>query len=74
MLVSGASGSGKTTLPRNLAGLWPYTHGSVTRPDDADAMFLAQQPYLPLGSLRAALAYPAPADTHAAAVLGQVQL
>jgi putative ATP-binding cassette transporter len=78
LLVSGASGSGKTTLLRSLAGLWPYAEGSVRRPDDANAMFLSQQPYLPLGSLRAALAYPEPAQTltdeMATAVLTQVQL
>ena len=78
LLVSGASGSGKTTLLRSLAGLWPYAHGSVSRPDDGDAMFLSQQPYLPLGSLRAALAYPEPAETltdeQAEVVLTQVRL
>lgn len=78
LLVSGASGSGKTTLLRSLAGLWPYAEGSVSRPADADAMFLSQQPYLPLGSLRAALAYPEPGelltDELATAVLTQVQL
>jgi putative ATP-binding cassette transporter len=78
LLVSGASGSGKTTLLRSLAGLWPYAEGSVRRPADRDAMFLSQQPYLPLGSLRAALAYPEPSDVVtdelATAVLTQVQL
>src|SRR5581483_1676623 len=78
LLVSGASGSGKTTLLRSLAGLWPYADGAVTRPADSEAMFLSQQPYLPLGSLRAALAYPEPGDLLtdelATAVLTQVQL
>jgi putative ATP-binding cassette transporter len=78
LLVSGASGREKTTLLRSLAGLWPYAEGSVRRPSDSDAMFLSQQPYLPLGGLRAALAYPDPADSLtdkiATAVLTQVQM
>ncbi|MDI9919261.1 ABC transporter ATP-binding protein/permease, partial [Rhodococcus sp. IEGM 1379] len=57
LLVKGASGSGKTTLLRSLAQLWPYADGSVTRPT-GETLFLSQRPYLPLGSLRAGLAYP----------------
>ncbi len=78
LLVTGASGSGKTTLLRSLAGLWPFAAGTVRRPVGRAAFFLAQQPYVPLGSLRAALTYPEAADTladdRAAAVLRQVQL
>ncbi len=59
LLVQGASGSGKTTLLRSLAGLWPYARGRVLRPLGRAALFLSQRPYLPLGPLRAALAYPA---------------
>jgi putative ATP-binding cassette transporter len=57
LLVKGPSGSGKTTLLRTLADLWPYADGTVSRPS-GDAIFLSQRPYLPLGSLRTALAYP----------------
>jgi putative ATP-binding cassette transporter len=62
LLVKGPSGSGKTTLLRSLAGLWPYVEGSIERPPDISTMFCSQQPYLPLGTLRTALAYPAPAE------------
>lgn len=58
LLIKGPSGSGKTTLLRAIAGLWPYAQGQVSRPSGADALFLSQRPYLPLGDLRAALAYP----------------
>jgi putative ATP-binding cassette transporter len=58
LLVSGKSGNGKTTLLRAIAGLWPFGRGAVRRPSDAVSLFLPQKPYLPLGSLRAALAYP----------------
>ncbi len=77
LLVAGASGSGKTTLLRSLADLWPHAEGTVRRPVD-DAFFLSQVPYVPLGTLRTALAYPASADDvdddRAAAMLRQVQL
>jgi vitamin B12/bleomycin/antimicrobial peptide transport system ATP-binding/permease protein len=78
LLVAGPSGSGKTTLLRSFADLWPYADGTVRRPLGDDALFLSQQPYVPLGDLRTALAYPGPAtgidDDRAAAVLRQVQL
>jgi putative ATP-binding cassette transporter len=63
LLVKGPSGSGKTTLLRSLAGLWPYVDGSIERPMNGQAMFCGQQPYLPQGTLRTALAYPSPAET-----------
>jgi vitamin B12/bleomycin/antimicrobial peptide transport system ATP-binding/permease protein len=58
--VQGPSGSGKSTLLRSFAGIWPFARGRVQRADDfaAQAMFVPQRPYLPQGSLRAALAYP----------------
>ncbi|MBV9315739.1 MAG: ABC transporter ATP-binding protein/permease [Pseudonocardia sp.] len=78
LLVTGQSGSGKTTLLRSLAGLWPYANGAVSRPPDTQALFLSQQPYLPQGSLRAALAYPERPtivdDEQARKVLRQVHL
>ncbi|KNE29163.1 ABC transporter ATP-binding protein/permease [Achromobacter spanius] len=58
LLIKGPSGSGKTTLLRALAGLWPYAQGHVRRPEGTTALFLSQRPYLPLGDLRSAVAYP----------------
>lgn len=49
---------GESVLFRALAGLWPGGSGQVRWPAHATAMFLSQRPYLPMGSLRAALAYP----------------
>jgi putative ATP-binding cassette transporter len=59
LLVTGPSGSGKSTLFRALAGIWPFGAGTVAVPPNAKIMLLPQWPYLPIGSLEAALAYPA---------------
>lgn len=64
LLIRGPSGSGKTTLLRAIAGLWPYCEGRIVRPQHV--LFLSQKPYLPLGSLRAALHYPNPPSEGAA--------
>jgi len=57
-LVRGPSGAGKSTLMRALAGLWPFGEGSIDAPVDARMMFIPQQSYLPIGTLKAALTYP----------------
>ena len=62
-LITGASGSGKSTLFRALAGIWPFGRGEVRWPANARVLFLPQRPYLPLGSLRQVLSYPAAAGT-----------
>jgi putative ATP-binding cassette transporter len=63
VLVTGASGSGKSTLFRAIAGIWPFGSGTVRLPSGASALFLPQRPYLPLGTLRRVLAYPAAAES-----------
>jgi putative ATP-binding cassette transporter len=52
------SGFGKSTLVKALAGLWRHGAGGIERPAGS-IVFASQQVYLPLGSLEAALAYPA---------------
>ncbi len=59
MVVTGPSGCGKSTLLRVLANIWPYGEGNVIIPGTTGMMFLSQKPYLPLGSLREAIFYPA---------------
>ena len=58
MAISGRSGSGKSTLFRAMAGIWPFAQGKVERPAGT-TMFLPQKPYIPLGSLRRVVTYPA---------------
>jgi len=62
-LITGRSGAGKSTLFRALAGIWPFGSGTVERPPGT-AMFLPQRPYIPLGTLRHALTYPAAPDAY----------
>jgi len=61
-LVQGPSGAGKSTLLRAFAGLWPFGDGAIDAPVGARMMFLPQQSYMPIGTLKAALTYPAPSD------------
>ena len=57
VVITGRSGSGKSTLFRALAGIWPFGSGTIERPSGR-TLFLPQRPYLPLGTLRHAIAYP----------------
>ncbi len=61
-LVQGPSGAGKSTLLRAFAGLWPFGDGAIDAPVGARMMFVPQQSYMPIGTLKAALTYPAPGD------------
>ncbi|MGV9859078.1 ABC transporter ATP-binding protein/permease [Gordonia sp. NPDC003425] len=62
LVIKGRSGSGKTTLLRGLAGLWPFVEGEFSRPAGTQTLFLSQIPYIPLGDLRTAVAYPLEPD------------
>ncbi|ORB52908.1 ABC transporter ATP-binding protein/permease [Mycolicibacterium rhodesiae] len=59
LVITGPSGAGKTTLLRSLAQMWPFTSGTLCRPEDDHTMFLSQMPYVPLGDLRTVVSYPA---------------
>lgn len=78
VLVSGPSGAGKSTLFRALAGIWPYWKGRIRLPKGARLLFLPQKPYLPIGTLKYAVCYPADAkdfpDRQVAEVLDAVGL
>ena len=62
---------------RAIAGIWPYGSGEIAEPK-AKIMLLPQRPYLPIGPLRDAIAYPASAagldDAAIRAALSEVGL
>jgi len=72
ILVTGPSGAGKSTLFRAIAGVWPFGSGSIAIPAKATLMMLPQRPYFPVGSLKAAIAYPAEADAYNSDLVGDV--
>ena len=59
LLISGPSGSGKSTLFRAIAGIWPFGKGRMRMPAGFRVLFLPQRPYLPLGTIRDVVSYPA---------------
>jgi len=77
VLVSGPTGIGKSTVLRAIAGLWPFGRGKV-RLAQGSTFFVPQKAYVPLGTLRQALAYPEAGtdipDDRLKAVLKQVGL
>src|SRR6185437_15170993 len=64
VVVSGPSGAGKSTLFRAISGLWPYGGGRIARPDRDDVMVVPAKPYIPIGTLRSAVSYPAVPGTY----------
>ena len=69
VLLSGPSGSGKSTLFRAISGVWPYRDGVVEVPAGASVMVLPQKPYLPIGTLMAAVSYPQTIGTYSEAAV-----
>ncbi|KJC58279.1 ABC transporter ATP-binding protein [Bradyrhizobium sp. LTSPM299] len=71
-LVTGPSGAGKSTLFRAVAGIWPFGTGAIEIPANASLMMLPQRPYLPIGSLQAAIVYPGEAAQYDAGLVRDV--
>jgi vitamin B12/bleomycin/antimicrobial peptide transport system ATP-binding/permease protein len=72
VLLTGPSGSGKSTLFRAIAGTWPFGAGTIRVPKGAKLMALPQRPYFPIGTLTAAVTYPAEPGTFDAEALSEV--
>ena len=62
VLLTGPSGSGKSTIFRAIAAIWPFGSGQIETPE-GELMVLPQRPYLPNGTLRAAVSYPETRDS-----------
>jgi putative ATP-binding cassette transporter len=62
ILIAGDPHSGKTALILAIAGLWPWGTGKILTPPRETTLFMYERPYLPLGTLRSAVTYPAPPD------------
>jgi vitamin B12/bleomycin/antimicrobial peptide transport system ATP-binding/permease protein len=58
LLIVGGASAGKSTLFRAIAGLWPWGEGEIRLPS-GDMLFLPNRPYLPPGTLRESVSYPA---------------
>jgi vitamin B12/bleomycin/antimicrobial peptide transport system ATP-binding/permease protein len=72
VLITGPSGAGKSTLLRAIAGRWPFGAGSIVVPEGARVMALPQRPYFPIGTLAAAITYPAEPGTFSGERLAEV--
>ncbi len=70
VLLTGPSGSGKSTLFRALAGVWPHGTGRIEQPASG-VLFLPQKPYLPIGTLRSTVSYPAASGTFSDEAIAQ---
>ncbi len=57
--VVGGPNTGKSTLFRALAGIWPWGAGEIRLPEPDGMLFLPNRPYLPPGTLRETVVYPA---------------
>jgi putative ATP-binding cassette transporter len=62
VLVVGESGTGKSSLVRAIGGQWPWGKGEVQLQRGTKMCVVPQRPYIPLGTLLRAVAYPTPAQ------------
>ncbi|WP_262966058.1 ABC transporter ATP-binding protein/permease [Methylobacter psychrophilus] len=66
VLISGDVFTG-ARLFKAIAGLWPWGRGSIELPDGEPMFFMPPRPYLPDGTLHAAICYPSDAEAFSSA-------
>ncbi|HEY5139312.1 MAG TPA: ABC transporter ATP-binding protein/permease, partial [Methylococcales bacterium] len=62
ILIAGDSSTG-AKLFKAIAGLWPWGCGRIELPDEEPMFFMPPRPYLPDGTLHAAICYPSSPET-----------
>lgn len=62
VLISGDTATADK-LFKAIAGLWPWGCGRIELPDEESMFFMPPRPYLPHGTLRSAICYPAGPET-----------
>ena len=62
VLLVGPSGTGKSSLVRAISGQWPWGCGEVQLQGGSKVFVVPQRPYIPIGTLLRAAAYPTPVD------------
>lgn len=68
VLIAGDAATG-AKLFKAIAGLWPWGRGRIELPDEEPMFFMPPRPYLPDGTLRAAICYPSLPETFSQAMI-----
>ncbi len=63
VVLLGPPGRFTSVLFSAIAGIWPFGKGQIDLPARTQPLFLAHEPYLPIGTLRDAVSYPSPAGS-----------
>jgi putative ATP-binding cassette transporter len=71
VLISGDAFTG-ARLFKAIAGLWPWGRGRIELPDGDPMFFMPPRPYLPDGTLRAAICYPSPPESFSSAPIDEL--
>ncbi len=71
VLISGDAFTG-ARLFKAIAGLWPWGRGRIELPDGDPLFFMPPRPYLPYGTLRAAICYPSLPESFSSASIEEL--